>query len=107
MKKLLTLILFLFLLSTKANAICLPCDPCWISGVGGPMTDLGGVGDMIMKGTAEAQKQANYIKQQTEAMWDKAVSLLPDMSFLTNLFDTKTEIPVVEDKNGEFFEELK
>ena len=68
---------FLVLSSSITHAaICLPCDPCWISGVGGPITDMGSVADMVSKGISEAEKQYNFYEQQVNATVNDAISKL-------------------------------
>lgn len=70
------LICIILLLPFKVNAICLPCDPCWISGVGGPITDLGGVGEMVSKGISEGQKQVNFAKQKVNSFVNQTITTL-------------------------------
>lgn len=72
----LVLTCFIFVLPFKANAVCSPCDPCWITGVGGPIVDLGGVGEVISKGVSETQKKLNYAKQQANSLVNQSITTL-------------------------------
>lgn len=67
---------FLVLSSSITHAICIPCDACWISGVGGPITDMGSVADMVSKGISEAEKQYNFYQQQVNATVNDSISKL-------------------------------
>ncbi len=94
-------ILFIFLTTTPLSAyssVCMPCDPCWIAGVGGPVLEPGSTADTISRGAAEANKQFNYITEQGNALVNQTISDLPNPSSVLGNNDSANPGDFVEGK---------
>jgi len=77
--KIISSLLFILTFSTSLSAyssVCLPCDPCWILSVGGPILEPGSVTDTAARGVAEVQKQGHYYSERATAIVNDTISTI-------------------------------
>ena len=96
--KIISHLLFIFLATTSlsAHSTCYPCDPCWIAGVGGGVLEPGSVVDTTSRGVAEANKQFNYVQEQTTALTNQAISTVQGATAALNADGTANPGDFVE-----------